>query len=70
MSLTQWHPIFCLSARNFVGPLERNGIIGIDLKFAGYVHHYKILTDNIICLIMKKQDGHHKHFFVGHEKCL
>ena len=32
-----------------------NGIIGRDLKFAGYVHHYKILTENIFGLILKNK---------------
>ena len=29
------------------------GILGRDLKFAGFVHHYKILTGNIFGLILK-----------------
>ena len=31
------------------------GIIGGDLKFAGYVPHYKILTGNIFGLILKNK---------------
>ena len=38
--------VFRLSARAFVGR---------DLKFAGYVHHYKILTKNIFGLILKNK---------------
>ena len=37
---------FCCSSR-------AKGIIGKDLKFAGYVPHYKILTVNIFGLILK-----------------
>ena len=44
---------FRLSTRTFVGPLK--GIIGRDLKFAGYVPHYKILTGNIFGLISKNK---------------
>ena len=48
--------IFRLSARRFVGPSRAKGIIiGRDLKFAGYVHHYKILTGNISGLILKNK---------------
>ena len=32
-------------------PPRAKGIIGRDLKFAGYVPHYKILTGNIFGLI-------------------
>ena len=37
---------FCWSSRV-------KGIIGRDLKFAGYVHYYKILNGNIFGLILK-----------------
>ena len=43
--------IFRLSARSW--PSRRKGIIGRDRKFAGYAHHYKILTGNIFGLILK-----------------
>ena len=46
--------VFRISARSFVGPLEQ-GIIGRDVKFAGYVHDYKILTENIFGLILKNK---------------
>ena len=53
--------IFCLILKNkmaardvhstlnkdFCWPSRAKGIIGRDLKFAGYVPHYKILTANI-----------------------
>ena len=39
---------FCWSSRG-------KGIIGRDLKFAGYVPHYKILTGNIFGLILKNK---------------
>ena len=51
-------------------PSRAKGIIGRDLKFAEYVPHYKILSKNIFGLILKKQDGRHRRFFVSHEKCL
>ena len=57
--------------KDFCWPSRAKGIIGRDLKFAGYVPHYKILTGNIFGLILKKQeDGCHWCFFVSHEKCL
>ena len=37
------------------GLLVAKGIIGRDLKFAGYVPHYKILTGNIFGLILKNK---------------
>ena len=39
---------FCLASR-------AEGIISTDLKFAGYVPHYRILTRNIFGLILKKK---------------
>ena len=37
----------------FCWPSRAKGIIGRDLKFAGYVPHYKILTGSIFGLILK-----------------
>ena len=39
--------------KDFCWPPRAKGIIGGDLKFAGYVPHYKILTGNIFGLILK-----------------
>ena len=39
----------------FCWPCGTKGIIGRDLKFAGYVHHDKILTKNISGLILKNK---------------
>ena len=36
-------------------PSRAKGIIGRDLKFAGYVQHYKILTGYIFGLIVKNK---------------
>ena len=36
--------------KDFCWPSRGKGIIGRDLKFAGYVPHYKILTGNIFGL--------------------
>ena len=41
--------------KDFCLPPRANGIIGGDLKFAGYVPHYKILTGNIFGLILKNK---------------
>ena len=40
---------------DFCWPSRAKGIIGTDLKFAGYVPHYKILTGNIFSLILKNK---------------
>ena len=48
--------------QDFCWPSRAKGIIDGDLKFAGYVPHYKILTGSIF--------GRHRCFFVSHEKCL
>ena len=40
--------------KDFCWPSRAKGIIGRDLKFAGYVH-YKILTGNIFGLILKNK---------------
>ena len=52
--------------KDFCWPSGAKGIISRDLKFAGYVPHYKILTGNIFGL----KNGRHRCFFVSHEKCL
>ena len=39
----------------FCWPSRAKGIIGRDLKFTGYVPHYKILTGNILGLILKNK---------------
>ena len=39
--------------KDFCWPSRAKGIIGRDLKFTGYVPHYKILTGNIFGLILK-----------------
>ena len=41
--------------KDFYWPSRGKGIIGRDLKFTGYVPHYKILTGNIFCLILKNK---------------
>ena len=62
--------VFATFSKDFCWPSRTKGIIARDLKFGGYVPHYKILTGNIFGLILKKQDGHHGPFFVSHEKVL
>ena len=52
--------IFSTFSKDFCWPSRAEGIIGRDLKFAGYIPHYKILTGNIF--------GH--IFFGSQEKCL
>ena len=42
-------------SKDFWWPSRAKGIIGGDLKFAGYVPHYKILTRNIFGLILKNK---------------
>ena len=54
---------------DFCWPSRAKGIIGRDLKFAGYVPHYKILRE-YFWPHFENQDGRHRHFFVNHEKCL
>ena len=41
--------------KDFCWPSRAKGIIGRDLKFTGYVPHYKILTGNIFGLILKNK---------------
>ena len=45
--------VFSTFSKDFWWPSRRKGIIGTDLKFAGYVLHYKILTGNIFGPILK-----------------
>ena len=47
--------IFSTFSKYFWWPSRAKGIIGRDLKFAGYVPHYKILTGNIFGLILKNK---------------
>ena len=46
--------IFSFS-KHFCWLSRAKGIIGRDLKLAGYVPHYKILTGNIFGLILKNK---------------
>ena len=41
--------------KDFCWPSRGKDNIGRDLKFAGYVPHYKILTGNIFGLILKNK---------------
>ena len=41
--------------KDFCWPSRAKGIIGRDLKFAGYVPHYKVLTENIFGFILKNK---------------
>ena len=41
-------------SKEFCWPSRTKGIIGRDLKFAGYIHHYNILTGKIFGLILDK----------------
>ena len=47
--------VFSTLNKDFRWPSRGKGIIGRDLKFAGYVPHYKILTGNIFGLIVKNK---------------
>ena len=47
--------VFSTFSKDFWWPSRAKGIIGRDLKFAGYVPHYKILTGNIFGLILKNK---------------
>ena len=47
--------VFLTFSKDFWWPSRAKGIIGRDLKFAGYVPHYKILTGNIFGLIFKNK---------------
>ena len=47
--------VYSTLSKDFCWPSRAKGIIGRDLKFAGYVTHYKILTGNIFGLILKNK---------------
>ena len=47
--------IYLILSKDFWWPPRAKGIIGRDLKFAGYVPHYKILTGNIFGLILENK---------------
>ena len=47
--------VFSTFSKDFCWPSRAKGIIGRDLKLAGYVHHYKILSGNIFGLIWKNK---------------
>ena len=47
--------VFITFTKDFCWPSRAKAIIGRDLKFAGYVPHYKILTGNILGLILKNK---------------
>ena len=41
--------------KHFCWPSRAKGMMGRDLKFTGYVPHYKILTGNVFGLILKNK---------------
>ena len=47
--------VYLTLKKDFCWPSSTKGIIGRDLKFAGYVPHYKFLTGNIFVLILKNK---------------
>ena len=47
--------VFLTFGMEFWWPSRSKGILGRDLKFAEYVHHYIILTGNIFGLILKNK---------------
>ena len=47
--------VYSTLSKDFCWPSRGKSIIGRDLKFAGYVPHYKILTGNIFGLILKNK---------------
>ena len=49
------HGRFSTLNKDFWWPSRAKGITGRDLKFTGYVPHYKILTGNIFGLILKNK---------------
>ena len=62
---------FSFFGKEFCWPSRAKGIIGGDLQFPGYIHHYKILTGNIFGLILKnKMAATWLTFLFSHEKCL
>ena len=47
--------VYSILNKDFCWPFRAKGIIGRDLKFTGYVPHYKILTGIIFGLILKNK---------------
>ena len=47
--------LFAIFSKESCDPSRAQGIIGRDLKFARYVHHYKIMSGNIFGLILKNK---------------
>ena len=47
--------VFSTFSKDFWWPSRAKCFIASDLKFAGYVLHYKILTGNIFGLILKNK---------------
>ena len=47
--------VYATLSKDFCWPSRAKGIIGRDLKFAGYVPRYRILTRNIFGLILKNK---------------
>ena len=47
--------IYLTLSKDFCWPSRAKGIIDRDLKFAGYVPHYKILAGSIFGLILKNK---------------
>ena len=47
--------IYSTLKKDFCWPSRAKAIIGRDLKFAGYVPQYRILTGNIFGLILKNK---------------
>ena len=47
--------VFFTLNKDFWWPSRAKGIIGRDLKFAGYVPHYKILIGNIFGRILQNK---------------
>ena len=47
--------VFSTFSKDFWWPSRAKGVIGRDVKFAGYVPHYKLLTGNIFGLILKNK---------------
>ena len=47
--------VFTTFSKDFCWPSRAKGIKARDLKFAGYVPHYEILTENIFGLILKNK---------------
>ena len=49
------HGHFSTFSKEFCWPSRTKEIIGRDLKFTGYVHHYNIFTKHIFGLILKNK---------------